>query len=255
MCTVFIAWQSHPLYDLIVCSNRDEFKKRPSQRAHYWKDHPQVFAGRDLLEGGTWLGLAQKSKFSVVTNYRDFSLHKEAMRSRGELTVNYLTNNESPKQYLESVSQTMSNYNPFNLVVADGKQLLYLSNVEGEIKCLKPGVYGLSNHLLDTPWPKVAEGLTTLRPVIEAKPDIETIVETCFTVLDRKTPYDDDRLPHTGIPIETERKLSSVFVDFDDYGTQYQTVIIREKSGRTYFYEKSWSSAYGWHYETSELDI
>lgn len=253
MCTVFVAWQLHPQYDLIVCGNRDEFKSRPSRAAHYWEDQPQVFAGRDLLEGGTWMGVAAGSRFTVVTNYRDFSLHKAQAASRGQLTAFYLKETVSPLDYLVTLSQTGDAYNPFNLLVADGESLGYYSNVSGDVRMLEPGLYGLSNALLGTPWPKVSFGLEALSSVVK-EGSFEAIVNQCFEVLNNRDTYADDKLPHTGIALETERQLSAVFVDFDNYGTQYQTVIVREKGGKTHFVENGWSPEQGWRRYNHVLD-
>lgn len=248
MCTVFIAWQVHPIYDLIVCGNRDEFKSRPSRSAHYWEDSPQVFAGRDLKEGGTWMGVTKEGRFTVVTNYRDFSLHKEQAESRGGLTTAYLKGSETPVAYLEALLAAQNAYNPFNLLVADRETLGYMSNVSNEIKVLEGGFYGLSNALLNVPWPKVSYGLEVLSKSVRSSSTLQAIVDSCFEVLDSKALYADELLPATGVPIETERMLSAVFVDSENYGTQYQTVIVREKDGPIHFYERSWSPKDGWHY-------
>lgn len=253
MCTVFVSWQVHPVYDLIVCGNRDEFKSRPSKAAHQWEDNPSVFAGRDLKEGGTWMGVAAGGRFTVVTNYRDFSRHKAAAASRGQLTADYLTGSDAVESYLLDLSQRGEAYNPFNLLVADDRHLGYYSNVSGNFSLLQPGLYGLSNALLNTPWPKVSFGMEALSSVVKAG-SLEAIVTECFKVLDSKAVYADDRLPSTGIALETERLLSSVFIDTQDYGTQYQTIILREKKGKIHFIENGWSPERGWQRQDHCLD-
>ncbi len=156
MCLIVFAWRQHPDFPLIVAANRDEFYERPTLAADFWADHPEVLGGRDLKEMGTWLGITRKGRFAALTNYRD-PLHVRAdAPSRGWLVRDFLTGERGAEDYLARLRDRGAAYNGFSLILGDAAGLYYYSNrgEEGPA-ALAPGVYGLSNHLLDTPWPKV----------------------------------------------------------------------------------------------------
>jgi len=155
MCLIVFAYNVHPSYRLVLAANRDEFYERPSSSADFWKDYPQVLAGRDLKEGGTWLGITKSGKYAAVTNYRDPSSLKSDSLSRGRLVSSYLTGNQNPDKYLKNISSQVDKYDGFNLLLGDDNNLFVFSS-RSDMQKLKPGIYGLSNHLLDTNWPKVA---------------------------------------------------------------------------------------------------
>lgn len=234
MCLILLAWQAHPDYPLVVAANRDEFFSRRTAAADYWDDAPDVLAGRDLEAGGTWLGFARNGRFAALTNYRDPARNNQGAPSRGELVSRFLTGSQSPAGYLAELESSAARYNGFNLVFGDSNGLWYFSNCgEGE-KQLAPGVYGLSNHLLDTPWPKVAHGKSALHDALGALPDEKPL----FALLrdDRIAP--DDALPRTGVSLEWERLLSAAFVRSPAYGTRSATVLLKDASGNVRFIEQ-----------------
>ncbi len=237
MCIIFFAYEKHPQYKLILAANRDEFYRRPTAPAGFWKDAPDVLAGRDLEKMGTWMGINKNGRFGAVTNYRDLSLIKENSLSRGNLVKNYITSDESIEEYINKIKAEKDLYNPFNLLIGDVSELYYYSNIEDKVKRLNPGVYGLSNHLLNTLWPKVKRAKEKLEETIyhgEAL-DIERLFDILF---DKWTPKDKD-LPDTGVSLEWERTLSPIFIESSDYGTRASTVLLIDKDNHVTFIEKS----------------
>ena len=235
MCLIAFAYNVHPSYRLILAANRDEFYERPSASADFWKDSPDVLAGRDLKNGGTWLGITKHGKISAVTNYRDPVTLKSDARSRGKLVSRYLTGKYNPEQYLKKIMSQVDQYNSFNLLLGDDNDLFVFSS-RGEKQKLKPGIYGLSNHLLDSPWPKVARSKKMLKTALAKKGD--ALEEALFDLLaDRRVPPDGN-LPSTGVGLEWERLLSSVFIESPIYGTRSSTVLLIGKNRRVRLVEK-----------------
>ena len=228
MCVLFIAFKRHPKHPLIVLANRDEFYDRPTARAERWKDHPHVTAGRDLVAGGTWLGIADGARFAAVTNYRDPSRVDGAM-SRGRLVGDFLICDATPKAYIEGVAGSGNEYSGFNLIVGSGNELYYFSNATtAPPKQLSPGVYGLSNHLLNTPWPKVSNGLSAFQELISDDPFSR---QKGFELLANEKLAADSELPDTGVGIDKERSLSPIFVRTPIYGTRSSTIVISNSEG------------------------
>jgi uncharacterized protein with NRDE domain len=221
MCLILIAHQAHPSFPLVVGANRDEFYGRPTAPADFWKDAPDVLAGRDLQASGTWLGITRGLRFAAVTNFRDMHSLEARPRSRGELTSGFLRGHAPAEQYLEDVSRRASEYNGFNLFVADASGLFYFSNRDGEVRRLGPGTYGLSNHLLDTPWPKVTE----LKPRFNATIQVPLDPDAIRSILADRGVAPDANLPDTGVGLERERILSAAFVVSDEYGTRSTTAL------------------------------
>ena len=235
MCLILFAYKVHPSYNLILAANRDEFYERPSSPADFREDAPQVLAGRDLQEGGTWMGIDRAGRFAAITNYRDPASWKNIAPSRGGLVSSYLCGNQSPDEYSDKISRQAQLYNGYNLILGDRHDLLAYSN-RGEKQKLKPGIYGLSNHLLNTPWPKVSRGKKLLKAVLDKKG--AELEDALFAVLaDRKLPA-DSKLPDTGIGVEWERVLSSIFIASPIYGTRSSTILLIGKNGRVKFVEK-----------------
>lgn len=229
MCVIYIAYETHPDHPLILLANRDEFYDRPTAAAAYWEDFPEIYAGRDLVAGGTWLGITRGGRIAAVTNFRDPSAPK-GNRSRGDLVAEFLKIDESPAKYLSGVQQRALQYSGFNLIVGDlgaGGGLFYFSNRKTEIRRLEPGVYGLSNHLLDTPWPKVARGKDRFEMLLTSPVDIETM----FDLLRDESLADDADLPDTGIGYEKEKALSAIFIKTPVYGTRCSNVVTFDRSG------------------------
>lgn len=237
MCLVLLALHSHPDYPLIVAANRDEFYDRPTAPAGLWSDCPSVLGGRDLEAGGTWLGVDRQGRFAAVTNYRQGQRENPAPHSRGLLVSEFLTGHTGGPEYMEQVRRDADLYNGFNLIAGDSSALFYFSNREGRVRRLEPGVYGLSNHLLDTPWPKVTATKHAFGAILNHRGD--ELSGDLLALLANRDRAGDDRLPSTGVPLEWERLLSSAFIVAPDYGTRSSTVVLVERHGRTDLVERS----------------
>lgn len=237
MCLITFAYNSHPEYSLILLANRDEFFQRPSQAVHHWPDTPQILAGRDLEQGGTWLGLNQSGHFATVTNHRNGRDKRDGLRSRGDLTRHYLSGSQPAADYLDDLQPEQQAYGAFNLLLGDAAGLHYLSNRHSDSTVtLKPGVYGLSNALLDTDWPKVKKVREGLRQLLTRdEPDHEAMLAL---MQDRRRAQDAD-LPDTGISLAWERMLSSCFIQSESYGTRAITLLMQKPDGSTYLREQT----------------
>jgi len=236
MCLVLFACHCHPKYKLVVAANRDEFYERPALRAAFWPNNPDILGGRDLREGGTWMGLTKEGRFAVLTNYRDPSRFKADRKSRGHLVQNYLSSKIDPPAYIETLGNNTTDYNGFNLLLGSIQTLFYYSNQTGSIRSLDAGVHGLSNALLDDPWPKVAKGKTTLEGIIHNE---SFVTEDLFKMMaDQKQPDDRD-LPQTGVGLEMERILGPAFVTSPNYGTRVTTLLLADHQNRVEYYERS----------------
>jgi uncharacterized protein with NRDE domain len=236
MCLIFTAAEAHPQFKLIIAANRDEFYDRPSGAASFWPEAPQLLAGRDLRAGGTWLGITKTGRIAALTNYRDPDANKTAAPSRGHLVSDFLLSEMEPVRYLERISSDANRYNGFNLLVGQGPNLYCFSSRTGIIQTLEPGIHGLSNQLLDTPWPKVEKGKRALAAIL-AGADVHP--DDLLRILDDRTPAPDGSLPDTGVGLEMERMLSPVFVSSPDYGTRSSTVILLDQTNRVLFAERS----------------
>lgn len=228
MCTILFAFKQHPKYKLIVAANRDEFYERPTAKAHYWNDYPNILAGRDLEKMGTWMGVATSGRFSALTNYRDPKESVVGKLSRGMLVADMLKDTQHPKHYLETVKKNNHLYPGFNLLVGDMNELYYYSNIANHIEMIDPGIHGVSNHLLNTNWPKVTMGKQQLQKIIQQNES--QMVEQLFTLLQNKDTYPDELLPSTGVSLEWERTLSSLFIESPSYGTRSSTIILISKT-------------------------
>lgn len=237
MCLIVFAYDCHPDYRLILAANRDEFYRRPTAAAGFWADCPGVLAGRDLEAMGTWLGITESGRFAALTNYRDPAAHKADARSRGELVQAYLCGRLSPGEYLAGVREGGCLYNGFNLLVGDAGSLLYYSNRSGAIETVTAGIHGLSNRLLDTPWPKVERAKAHLAECVAAS---GAAPEPLFTLLADRSAATDNELPDTGVGLAWERLLSPVFIASPDYGSRSSTVLAIDRHGRVDFYERNW---------------
>jgi uncharacterized protein with NRDE domain len=235
MCLIFFAVNHHPTYKLIIAANRDEFYQRKTAAANFWNDNPNILGGRDLEAAGTWMAMNRNGKISLVTNYRDPHNINPKAPSRGQLVSNYLANGDAPKDYLEQLTPLAAFYNGYNLLVGYPDELWYHSNYGNEIKRLSSGVYGLSNHLLDTPWPKVTRGKEKFKEVISSD---SIVPENLFQILYDEQRAIDRQLPDTGIGLERERALSSMFIKTNGYGTRCSTVITISKNNEVTFAER-----------------
>jgi uncharacterized protein with NRDE domain len=229
MCLLAFAWRVHPQYPLVLAGNRDEFHDRPAEAARWWDEPEGILAGRDLQAGGSWLGVNRGGRFAVVTNYREPGVATSGRRSRGELVVAFLASSEPVVDWLDALNRRQDEYGGFNLIIGDGEQLHYLSNRGEDRRFLDPGIYGLSNHRLDTPWPKVATARAGLQRLVERD---RVRCEELFQLLADRTPAAESELPDTGVPLQWERLLSSVFIVDPRYGTRVSTVVLIGTDGQ-----------------------
>lgn len=238
MCVIFLAYKVHADLPLIFLANRDEFYNRPTQKAEYWTDFPNILAGRDLVGGGTWLGVTKSGRFAAVTNYRDPSA-PNGTKSRGNLTADFLKTDKSAEEYLTKLQKEAEQFSGFNLLVGEinssKNEVFYFSNRSNEIIKLSSGIYGLSNHLLDTAWHKVKTGKEIFANLINEKTFTN---ESFFDLLSDKTIAIDDDLPDTGIGYKLEKKLSPIFIETPIYGTRCSTVLNIDSDFKINFEEK-----------------
>ena len=237
MCLILFSLNTQPGFRLILAANRDEFYTRPTRPLSAWTDVPEVYGGRDLKEGGTWLGISRRGRLAALTNYRDPARQLPQAPSRGLLINRFLTGDAPPADYLEQLQKTAHRYNGFNLLVGDQTGLWYCSNRSTGIGELQPGVYGLSNHLIDTEWPKVSQGKKRLKDLLNRKDPWDT--EDLFALLADRTVAPDRELPDTGVGLEWERTLSPLFITSPNYGTRSSTVLLIETSGEVTLLERS----------------
>jgi uncharacterized protein with NRDE domain len=236
MCLILLAWRVHPDYPLVFGGNRDEAYERSSAPAQFWKDDSQIFGGRDLEMGGTWLGITRSGRMAAVTNYRDGSGHKLAARSRGELTAGFLRGNTAPNAYLGGVAPQAHAYSGYTLIVGDQDHLFAFSNRGGGIEELASGVHGVSNHLPNTPWPKIVRGKQRLEALLKAGD--AKLAEGLFQALAERTVAPDAELPDSGVGLQRERELSPAFVAGERYGTRATTVILVSRRNEVVFAER-----------------
>lgn len=236
MCLLAFALDTHPRYRLVLAANRDEDFSRPAAAAGFWGDAPQILAGRDLEAGGTWLGVSKRGHLAALTNYFGPSEYAKDKLSRGRLIPKFLSGSMTAEEYLQLLEETGDRYNGFGLIFGYGGDLGYYSNRGDAIARLPIGIYGLSNHLLNTPWPKVATATEGLRHIIEGE---EIDPEDIFRLLADPERHPDHLLPDTGVSLERERALSAVFVSHDDYGTRTSTVVLIDRDDRIRFLERS----------------
>lgn len=241
MCLILFAYQHHPRYRLILAANRDEFYARPTAPLGFWTDHPQVLAGRDLEQQGTWLGVTRGGRLAAITNYRDPQAIKPSAPSRGHLVSDFLKGSMPPADYLQFISASAERYSGFNLLVGDPSEMFYFSNHGSGMRRLESGLYGLSNGLLDAPWPKVAQGKQVMATL--AGKGGEPSTEKLFDLLQTQTLAPDEALPRTGVDLEWERALSPIFITSPAYGTRCSSVLLIDTASAVHFSERTWLPA------------
>jgi uncharacterized protein with NRDE domain len=240
MCLLIFAHQVSPEYPLLVAANRDEFHARPTAVSDFWIDYPQLLAGRDLKQGGTWMGVTLSGRFAAVTNYRDPSRTSAAPRSRGELPLEYLTGSQDPQIYLGDVATRAGDYAGFSLLVGDRHNLWYFTNSDDtDPQCLPAGIYGLSNASLDTPWPKVERGKARLRAMLEAGPVSHDALAA--VVSDRRL-AEQQTLNAQSLNSTMEPILSAQFIVTDAYGTRASTTVWIDTHDRASWREQSFNA-------------
>lgn len=237
MCLILFSFAPETDMPLVVLANRDEFYARDTQQAQFWGDYPDILAGRDMVAGGTWMGVHRNGRFAAVTNYRAPSEIVPNARSRGELTVKFLSGSLTTQQYLVAVEKSREEYSGFNLIVFDCVDLGYYSNrsEQGPVS-LGSGIYGLSNHLLDTPWPKVVAGKAALKEQLqESRLSDQSLLE----ILADTGRAGDEALPETGVGMELERILSARCIVSPQYGTRCSTLVKVSSSRKIHFIERT----------------
>lgn len=229
MCLIVLAYRRHPRYALVLAANRDEFRNRAAAPAHFWEDAPNILAGRDLQAGGTWMGITRTGRFAALTNHRDLRRPLRNGPSRGLLVRKALENGLD--------EEDTARYEGFNLLHGPVEALRYQNNVQPDSRPLSPGIHGLSNAFLNTPWPKVERAMVAMERLIELADD--DLVQGLFDLLaDRKT-APDELLPETGLEKEKERAVSSILIDTPNYGTRCSTIVLVDRDGRVLFEERS----------------
>ena len=239
MCLIVVALESHPRYPLVLVANRDEFHSRPTAPAAFWADAPRVLAGRDLQAGGTWLGIARSGRLAAVTNYREPHEPRPGAPSRGDLTAGFLTGDLAPADYLHQVARDDDRYGGYNLICGDQAGLWYHSNRRPGVARVTPGIHGLSNSLLDTPWPKVVRARELLAGLLEQD---ELDPADLAAALGERQAFPDELLPDTGFGLERERWLSPLFIHAGGYGTRSTTAILLDRDGILSFHEQSFDA-------------
>ncbi len=230
MCLIILAYKAHPRFPLIVAANRDEFLARPASPAHFWSDASHILAGRDLRAGGTWLGITTSGRFAALTNYRDLRRPVVNGMSRGGLVR-------------EALDQDVLDIDPkrfdgYNLIHGPVGALRYHNNIDGTDVPLSAGIHGLSNHLLDTPWPKVVRARDAFTRAITVD---EPLGDDLFALLRDPVPAPDQELPDTGLDLLRERALSSAFIATEGYGTRCSTVVMVRNDGEVRFAERTYA--------------
>jgi len=251
VCLILFSYKTHPEYKLVIAANRDEFYDRPTIPASFWDDHENVLAGRDLEAGGTWMGINRSGGLCMLTNYRDMKNIKAGAPSRGKLVSDFLIAQPGPDSYLQPIDLLYAKYNGYNLVLGTVDDLWYYSNIQRKIYMLGSGIYGLSNSFLDTPWPKLVKGKRKLEQILE---EAHFDPEDLFKAL-----YDDDlardeELPDTGIGLDKERMLSSMFIKSQDYGTRCSTILLVDNNNRALFMERTFDTK-TFEYQTKSYEL
>lgn len=244
MCLLIFAHQVDPRYPLVLAANRDEFHARPTAASTFWPEHPDLLAGRDLEQGGTWMGITRAGRFAAITNYRDPARTSPAPRSRGELPLDYLTGELDPQSYLLGLRDRIREYAGFNLLVGDGESLWYLTNSHAPRacapQCLEPGLYGLSNARLDTPWPKVVLGKTRLRALLDKN---ELDHDSLAGVVGDRQLADPRDLHRQGLINGMDQILSAQFITAGGYGTRSSTTLWSDRQGYVRWRESSFDES------------
>lgn len=236
MCLILFAYQVHPEYKLVMAANRDEFYERPTARANWWSENPDLLAGKDLQAGGTWLGMNKSGRFAALTNYREPGKVIPDAPSRGALATDFLTQEEAPAAYFDALYAQGHAYNGFNLLAGNADQLWHYSNRAGRPALLMPGIYGLSNHLLNTPWPKIRRGRDQLTQVLKSAFSAEDL----FGLLRDKQVAPVQQLPDTGLSLEWEETLSAMFIESPTYGTRVSSVLMIDHQNQVFFEERAY---------------
>ncbi len=240
MCLILFAWQAHPGYPLVLAANRDEFHKRPTAEADFWDDAPDILAGRDLQAGGTWLGVNRGGRFAAITNYREPAGPGAGnVQSRGHLVRDFLAGRMSPMDHATRLRDQAAGYQGFNLLMGDRNSLAYVSNRDHGVIAVEPGVHGLSNHLLNTNWPKVEAGRGHLEQLLQSE---EVEPESLFDLLSDRSLTPGEMPAEIEQHLAPERMMKHYFIVSDVYGTRSSSVLLLRSDGGIYFSERQYNA-------------
>jgi uncharacterized protein with NRDE domain len=234
MCLIAFNWVEHPVYKLVLVANRDEYFDRPTDSLRRWESG--MYAGRDRKAGGTWLGIHPNGRFAALTNYRDIPNEREGKRSRGDLIPGFINSPLTVSGYLDLLQTEKHQYNGFSLIVVEGTEMWYISNYQSEAIQVTPGVHGLSNALLDTPWAKVQRAKKNLEGLISAE---FVGLDALGGLLQSRDYAPEAMLPSTGLDRQLERSVSAQFIRVEDYyGTVNTTALLWKYSGEVEILEQ-----------------
>lgn len=242
MCILFFAIEQHPKYPLIICANRDEFHKRPTQAMHWWPqkhNNRAILAGKDLQAGGTWLGLNKQGRFSALTNFRQPELFDDKKQSRGDLVLQALT--MSNADIAQLLAESSNNYNGFNLVFGQMNNLICFDSVSKKQQAITPGFHSLCNGALDDIWPKMALGENKLANTVQSFEESPLLIDGLFNLMQNTQQAKKDTLPNTGVPLDWEKRLSSIFIVSPEYGTRTTNILLQDNEGKITIYDRSYN--------------
>lgn len=242
MCILFFAIKQHPKYPVIICANRDEFHQRPTQRMHWWPKEGQqntILAGKDLQAGGTWLGLNKQGRFSALTNFRQPQLFDKNKKSRGDLVIQALSMQDADIE--KSLAGSAHNYNGFNLVFGQLNNLTCFNSISKKQQALAAGFHSLCNGALDDVWPKMALGQRYLADAIRSSAEQPINIEGLFDLMQNSQQAKQNNLPNTGVPLDWEQRLSSIFIVSPEYGTRTTNIILQDNEGKVTIYDRSYN--------------
>ena len=237
MCLINFHFQEHANYKLIIAANRDESYTRPTACAQFWEDDASILAGRDLLQGGTWLGITKNGRFAALTNYRDPSLSVKGCFSRGDIVRRFLSGEMEPITFINELAGNRALYDGFNVLVGNCDQIFHYNNILNEKKIIFPGTHSLSNHTLNTPWPKVEKGKKRLKEYVQNNQQ-KVELNPLFDIIADHTIAADQNLPDTGVGLSMERALSPLFIKMPGYGTRSSTILLIDKRNNVTFAER-----------------
>lgn len=242
MCILFFAIKQHPHYPVIICANRDEFHQRPTQAMHWWSEKENkmpILAGKDLQAGGTWLGLTKQGRFSALTNFRRPHLLDKNKQSRGDLVLQALAKQD--KEVTTLLKKSSADYNGFNLVFGQLSKLVCFDSLSQQQQPLASGFHSLCNGALDDIWPKMALGQAQLASAIAAPTDQSLNIDELFNLMQNGQQAQTQHLPKTGVPLDWEQLLSSIFIVSPEYGTRTTNIITQDIDGNISVYDRSYN--------------
>lgn len=239
MCLAVLAYNTHPKYKLVLASNRDEFYDRASTGVHFWEDAPHILAGMDLQDKGTWFGITTGGKLALITNVRDPASMRNDRPSRGEIVKRYLMQDLSPEAYLEELLSLGKDFNGFNLIFGTVGRLYYYSNHPEHWQEIRPGIHGLSNASLNSPWPKVECAREQMRGLTQKSEYLDD--NSLFSLLFNDTSHPLEKLPDTGVGPGLEKMLSPVFIYSPNYGTRSSIVLKVDYNNQAKLSEKAFN--------------